>query len=145
MPKFTTISTFFYCCVSLSSTAIASSSDNTQQNDTSAEAVLDETGNVDLVDPRITIIDSKIKEAVREGTFGDGAPFTNEEDEDGFKLRLTSKGMVNSIEPMPDGVPKVMRGRDSIMCILFLILTYSSYMALYSHIKRDFQRSERLL
>ena len=48
----------------------------------------------------------------REGTFGDGHPFTNEEDEDGFKfdggdLRFTSKGMVNSIEPMPDGVPKV--------------------------------------
>jgi len=65
--------------ISLSSTAIASSSD-TQQNDTSAEAVLDETGNVDLVDPRITIIDSKIKETIREGTFGDGAPFDNDED-----------------------------------------------------------------
>ena len=48
--------------ISLSSTTIASSNDIQQQNDTSTEAVLDETGNVDLVDPRITIIDSKIKE-----------------------------------------------------------------------------------
>ena len=99
--------------ISLSSAAIASSSDTTQQNDTSAEAVLDETGNVDLVDPRVTIIGSKIKEAVRDGSFGDGFPFNNDEDEDGFKfinggdLRFTSKGMVNSAKPMPDGVPKV--------------------------------------
>lgn len=102
--------------IPLLSTAIASGSDNTQQqNDTSTEAVLDETGNVDLVDPRITLIDSKIKEAVLDGTFGDGAPFNNDEDEDGFKfidagdMRFTSKGMLNSAKPMPDGVPKVRR------------------------------------
>ena len=113
--------------ISLSSAAIASSSDTQQQNDTSTEAVLDETGNVDLVDPRVTIMDSKIKEAIREGTFGDGAFFTNEEDEDGFNfidggdLRFTSKGMVNSIEPMPDGVPKVRRKQIHIMCILSFV------------------------
>ena len=48
--------------ISFSSAAIATSSDNTKQNDTSTEAVLDEAGNVDLVDPRVTIIGSKIKE-----------------------------------------------------------------------------------
>ena len=61
--------------ISLSCNVIASSS-GTQQNDTLTEAVLDETGNVDLVDPRVTIIDDL--EAVRDGTYGNGAPFTND-------------------------------------------------------------------
>ena len=45
------------------SSDIGASSSDTQQNDTSKEALIDETGNVEMEDPRITIIGSKIKEA----------------------------------------------------------------------------------
>ena len=55
--------------LSLSPDIVASGSDK-QQNDTSKEAVLDETGNVEMVDPRITMIESKIKEAIRDGRMG---------------------------------------------------------------------------
>ena len=46
------------------SSDIGASSSDTQQNDTSKEALIDETGNVEMEDPRITIIGSKIKEAM---------------------------------------------------------------------------------
>jgi len=96
------------------------------------------------VDPRITIIGSKIKEAVRDGSIGDGHPFNNEEDEDGFKfinggdLRFTSKGMVNSAKPMPDGVPKVRDDERFYHMHTFSYTNYSSYTygsihTLYTH------------
>jgi len=112
--------------LSLSSDIVASGSDK-QQNDTSKEAVIDETGNVEMVDPRITVMKSKIKEAIRDGTYGDGAPFDNSKADryNGIEfhhagdLRMTSKGMVNTAKP-PEGVPKgLYKTRAAIMTIQY--------------------------
>ena len=101
----------------LSSVAAASASDTTQEyNDTSisAEASINDIGDVELEDPKTAELINKIKEAVADGSFGDGDIFENYAANNGFGeelkhyevIKFTSKGAIDiTKEPMPEGVP----------------------------------------
>jgi len=102
----------------LSSVAATSASDTAKEyNDTSisAEASINNVGDVELEDPKTTELINTIKEAVADGSFGDGDIFENYAANNGFGeelkhyevIKFTSKGAIDiNKKPMPDGVPE---------------------------------------
>ena len=101
----------------LSSVAATSASDTTQEyNDTSisAEASINDIGDVELEDPKTAELINTIKEAMADGSFGDEDIFENYAANNGFgeelvhsDIRFTSKGAIDiTKKPMPDGVPE---------------------------------------
>ena len=102
----------------LLSVAATSASDTTQEyNDTSisAEASINDVGDVELEDLKTAELINKIKEAVADGSFGDEDIFENYAANNGFGeelaehsvIKFTSKGAIDiTKKPMPDGVPR---------------------------------------